>query len=160
MIGLSLSDERRLPVVGAFAFLHSTPSHFKTIFSRQYDPCEPYPPSLVGQTRCFRISDTQEFTLAGKQWCRQRDIHNSNIELLAKCNRGLSKGGRVAIERPQYLGALQAFAVYEPMFEPITLLDNGKDSNCKTGLRLAFELFFSEKLFFKIWLTTILINIF
>ena len=39
----------------------------------------------------------------------------------------LNKGDRVAIERPGYLGALQAFAVYEPIFEPVSLLDDGID---------------------------------
>jgi len=39
----------------------------------------------------------------------------------------LNKGDRVAIERPGYLGALQAFAVYEPIFEPVPLLDDGID---------------------------------
>ncbi|MHC4558634.1 MAG: aminotransferase-like domain-containing protein [Planctomycetota bacterium] len=39
----------------------------------------------------------------------------------------LNKGDRIAIERPGYLGALQAFAIYEPEFEPIPLLDDGID---------------------------------
>jgi 2-aminoadipate transaminase len=39
----------------------------------------------------------------------------------------LNKGDRVAVERPGYLGALQAFAIYEPEFEPIPLLDDGID---------------------------------
>jgi len=85
---LNLLDERRLPIVGDFAFLHSTPSHFKTILSGQYDAYEPYPPELVGQARCFQISDTSEFTLASKEWCRQRGIYNPRIELLAKRDRG------------------------------------------------------------------------
>ena len=39
----------------------------------------------------------------------------------------LNKGDRVAVERPGYLGALQAFAIFEPMFEPVPLLDDGID---------------------------------
>jgi 2-aminoadipate transaminase len=39
----------------------------------------------------------------------------------------LNKGDRIAIERPGYLGALQAFAIYEPEFNPISLLDDGID---------------------------------
>ncbi|MHC4728429.1 MAG: aminotransferase-like domain-containing protein [Planctomycetota bacterium] len=39
----------------------------------------------------------------------------------------LNKGDRVAVERPGYLGALQAFAVFEPMFEPVPLLNDGID---------------------------------
>ena len=34
----------------------------------------------------------------------------------------LNKADRIAIERPGYLGALQAFAIYEPAFESIPLL--------------------------------------
>ncbi|MHC4806841.1 MAG: aminotransferase-like domain-containing protein [Planctomycetota bacterium] len=39
----------------------------------------------------------------------------------------LNKEDRIAIERPGYLGAIQAFGVYEPMFEAIPLLDDGID---------------------------------
>ncbi len=33
----------------------------------------------------------------------------------------------VAIERPGYLGAIQAFSVYQPQFHPVPLLDDGVD---------------------------------
>lgn len=33
----------------------------------------------------------------------------------------------IAIERPGYLGAIQAFSVYEPQFHPVSLLDDGVD---------------------------------
>jgi 2-aminoadipate transaminase len=39
----------------------------------------------------------------------------------------LNKDDRVVIERPGYLGAIQAFSVYEPIFEPIPLLEDGID---------------------------------
>ena len=39
----------------------------------------------------------------------------------------LNKGDRIAIERPGYLGAIQAFGIYEPEFVPIPLLDDGID---------------------------------
>ena len=39
----------------------------------------------------------------------------------------LNKGDRVVIERPGYLGAIQAFGIYEPEFVPIPLLDDGID---------------------------------
>ncbi len=41
----------------------------------------------------------------------------------------LNEGDRVLIERPGYLGAIQAFATYEPAFEPIPLLDDGIDTD-------------------------------
>ncbi|NLZ04781.1 MAG: PLP-dependent aminotransferase family protein [Phycisphaerae bacterium] len=41
----------------------------------------------------------------------------------------------IAIERPGYLGAIQAFSVYEPQFHPVPLLEDGVDLD-----RLADEL--------------------
>ena len=39
----------------------------------------------------------------------------------------LNKGDRVIIERPGYLGAIQAFGIFEPEFVPVPLLDDGMD---------------------------------
>lgn len=39
----------------------------------------------------------------------------------------LNQGDAMIIERPGYLGAIQAFAMYEPEFLPVPLLDNGID---------------------------------
>ena len=39
----------------------------------------------------------------------------------------IGRGDAVAIERPAYLGAIQAFSVYEPLFCPVPLLDDGAD---------------------------------
>ena len=39
----------------------------------------------------------------------------------------LNKGDRIIIERPGYLGAIQAFGIFEPEFMPIPLLDDGID---------------------------------
>ncbi len=41
----------------------------------------------------------------------------------------LNAGDRVVIERPGYLGAIQAFSIYEPVFEPIPLLEDGIDTD-------------------------------
>lgn len=40
----------------------------------------------------------------------------------------LNAGDRVVIERPGYLGAIQAFSFYEPVFEPVPLLEDGIDT--------------------------------
>ena len=40
----------------------------------------------------------------------------------------LNKGDRIIIERPGYLGALQAFGIFEPEFVPIPLLEDGIDT--------------------------------
>jgi 2-aminoadipate transaminase len=39
----------------------------------------------------------------------------------------INAGDNVAIERPGYLGAIQAFSLYEPRFLPVNLLENGLD---------------------------------
>jgi 2-aminoadipate transaminase len=39
----------------------------------------------------------------------------------------IDSGDHVAIERPGYLGAIQAFSLYEPIFHPIVLHDDGPD---------------------------------
>ncbi len=39
----------------------------------------------------------------------------------------IGKNDKIAIEKPAYLGAIQAFSVYEPQFCPVSLLDDGVD---------------------------------
>ncbi|PKL58975.1 MAG: aspartate aminotransferase, partial [Methanomicrobiales archaeon HGW-Methanomicrobiales-5] len=39
----------------------------------------------------------------------------------------LNSGDHIAIERPGYLGAIQAFSLYEPVFHPVNMLDDGPD---------------------------------
>jgi 2-aminoadipate transaminase len=39
----------------------------------------------------------------------------------------IGAGDHIAIERPGYLGAIQAFSLYEPVFHPITLENDGPD---------------------------------
>ena len=42
----------------------------------------------------------------------------------------LDPGDPVFIERPGYLGAIQAFSLYESAFRPVPLLDDGPDIDC------------------------------
>ena len=39
----------------------------------------------------------------------------------------IGKNDKIVIERPAYLGAIQAFSVYEPQFCPVSLIDDGVD---------------------------------
>ena len=39
----------------------------------------------------------------------------------------IDAGDHIAIERPGYLGAIQAFSLYEPVFHPVNLNENGLD---------------------------------
>ena len=47
------------------------------------------------------------------------------LDLLGKVF--IDKGDAVAVERPAYLGAIQAFSVYEPQFHMVPLLEDGVD---------------------------------
>ncbi len=49
------------------------------------------------------------------------------IDLIGKIF--LDKGDQIVIERPGYLGAIQAFSMYEPIFQSIPLLDDGIDTD-------------------------------
>ncbi len=49
------------------------------------------------------------------------------IDLIGKVF--LNKGDRVVIERPGYLGAIQAFSIFEPTFKSVPLLDDGIDTD-------------------------------
>ena len=40
----------------------------------------------------------------------------------------LNAGDRIVLERPGYLGAIQAFSLYEPVFESVPLLEDGIDT--------------------------------
>jgi 2-aminoadipate transaminase len=40
----------------------------------------------------------------------------------------INAGDHIAIERPGYLGAIQAFSLYEPVFHSVNLLDDGPDT--------------------------------
>jgi 2-aminoadipate transaminase len=56
----------------------------------------------------------------------------------------LDPGDPIAIERPGYLGAIQAFSLFEPVFHPVPLLDDGPEipvlaeTMSKTPIRLFY----------------------
>ncbi len=50
------------------------------------------------------------------------------LDLLAKVF--LNEGDEIVIEEPGYLGAIQAFSVYQPSFKTVPLRENGMDINC------------------------------
>ncbi len=57
----------------------------------------------------------------------------------------LDKGDQIVIERPGYLGAIQAFSMYEPIFQSIPLLDDGIDTDLleRTFMRNRIKLFYA-----------------
>jgi 2-aminoadipate transaminase len=65
------------------------------------------------------------------------------IDLIGKVF--LDKGDQIVIERPGYVGAIQAFSMYEPIFQSIPLLDNGIDTDLleRTFMRNKIKLFYA-----------------
>jgi len=64
----------------------------------------------------LRVSPDEILITNGSQQC---------LDLIGKVIIGT--GDHVAIERPGYLGAIQAFSLYEPVFHPVTLRSDGPD---------------------------------
>lgn len=72
-----------------------------------------------------------------QRYCQKKELKVSPDEILITngSQQGLDLVGKifidkddaVVIERPAYLGAVQAFAVYEPKFCPVPLLEDGVD---------------------------------
>lgn len=66
----------------------------------------------------MRVSPDEILITNGSQQC---------LDLVGKVF--LNKGDRIIIERPGYLGAIQAFSIFEPEFVPIPLLEDGIDTD-------------------------------
>lgn len=64
----------------------------------------------------LQVSPEEILITNGSQQC---------LDLIGKVIIGT--GDHVAIERPGYLGAIQAFSLYEPVFRPVTLRTDGPD---------------------------------
>ena len=78
----------------------------------------------------LREKIAQRYTLKGL------NVNPGNILITNGSQQGLdllgkifiNEGDRVIIEEPGYLGAIQAFSIFKPEFVPVTLLDNGIDT--------------------------------
>ena len=81
-----------------------------------YQPLREYIAQRYLEKKNLDISAEQILITNGSQ---------QGLDLLGKIFIG--KDERIAIEQPAYLGAIQAFAVYEPLFYPMPLLDDGVD---------------------------------
>ena len=88
----------------------------------QYSTTEGYPPlrrfiaERYKKRLGMEISPDEILITNGSQQC---------LDLIGKIL--ISPGDRVAIERPGYLGAIQVFSLYEPVFVPIDLRNDGPD---------------------------------
>lgn len=89
----------------------------------QYSTTEGYPPlRKYIADRYFRkygleVNPDEILITNGSQQC---------LDLIGKVF--LNKGDQVLIESPGYLGAIQAFSIFEPIFQPVQLLDDGIDT--------------------------------
>jgi 2-aminoadipate transaminase len=88
----------------------------------QYGTTEGYAPLREFITRRYR--DKQGLDVSPDEIL----ITNGSQQALDLVGKVLiDKGDAIAIERPAYLGAIQAFAAYEPTFCPVPLTDEGAD---------------------------------
>jgi 2-aminoadipate transaminase len=81
-----------------------------------YQPLREYIAQRYLQNKGLAVSADEILITNGSQ---------QGLDLIGKVFIG--KGDRIAIERPAYLGAIQAFSVYEPQFYPVPLLEDGMD---------------------------------
>ena len=84
--------------------------------SEGYQPLREYIAQRYLKKRGLAVSADEILITNGSQ---------QGLDLIGKVFIG--KGDKIAIERPAYLGAIQAFSVYEPDFCPVPLLENGVD---------------------------------
>ena len=88
----------------------------------QYGTTEGYPPLREYIARRYRktegleVSPDEILITNGSQQA---------LDLVGKVF--IDRQDAIAIERPGYLGAIQAFSVYEPQFHPVPLLEDGVD---------------------------------
>jgi 2-aminoadipate transaminase len=81
-----------------------------------YQPLREYIAQRYLQKKGLAVSADEILITNGSQ---------QGLDLIGKVFIG--RGDRIAIERPAYLGAIQAFSVYEPQFCPVPLLEDGVD---------------------------------
>jgi len=90
-----------------------------------YLPLREYIAERYQKKHDLRISPEEILITNGSQ---------QGIDLVAKIL--LNKGDHVIIERPGYVGAIQAISLYEPEFHAVTMDENGVDTD---ELRAVFE---------------------
>ena len=82
-----------------------------------YLPLREYIAKRYLDKKGLKISPDEILITNGSQQC---------LDLIGKTF--LNKGDHVAIERPGYLGTIQAFSMFEPAFHSVPLLDDGIDT--------------------------------
>ena len=88
-----------------------------------YRPLREYIAQRYHQKKGLTVSADEILITNGSQ---------QGLDLIGKVFIG--KGDAIAIERPGYLGAIQAFSVYEPQFHMVPLLEDGVDVDRLRGI--------------------------
>jgi 2-aminoadipate transaminase len=97
----------------------------------QYSATEGYQP--LREYIAQRYQDKKKLDISAEQILITNGSQQG-LDLIGKVLIG--KGDRIVIEKPAYLGAIQAFSVYEPLFYPVRLLEEGMDTE---GLKNVLE---------------------
>jgi 2-aminoadipate transaminase len=97
----------------------------------QYSTTEGYQP--LREYIAQRYQDKKKLDISAEQILITNGSQQG-LDLIGKVLIG--KGDRIVIEKPAYLGAIQAFSVYEPLFYPVRLLEEGMDTE---GLKNVLE---------------------
>jgi 2-aminoadipate transaminase len=84
--------------------------------SEGYTPLRDYVAQRYRHTRGLDVSPDEVLITNGSQQA---------LDLLGKVF--IDRNDAIAIERPAYLGAIQAFSAYEPQFRPVPLAEDGID---------------------------------
>ncbi len=89
-----------------------------------YLPLRKYIAARYLRKKGLKISPDEILITNGSQQC---------LDLAGKTF--LNTGDHVAIERPVYLGTIQAFSMFEPAFHSVPLLDDGIDTASLEGIK-------------------------
>lgn len=107
--GISAAAERVLAQDGKVALQYST--------TEGYLPLRQFIADRYKKRLGLSVSTDEILITNGSQQC---------LDLIGKVF--INAGDHIAIERPGYLGAIQAFSLYEPCFHPVTLHEDGPDT--------------------------------
>ena len=106
--GISLAAATVLGQEGRTVLQYST--------TEGYLPLRQFIAERYGKRLGLSVSPDEILITNGSQQC---------LDLIGKVF--IDTGDHIAIERPGYLGAIQAFSLYEPVFHPVNLDKNGLD---------------------------------
>jgi 2-aminoadipate transaminase len=112
----ALIDVEGIRIAAASVLEHDGPCALQYSTTEGYLPLRQFIADRYRKRLGLSISPDEILITNGSQQC---------LDLIGKVIIG--SGDHVAIERPGYLGAIQAFSLYEPVFHPVPLRNDGPD---------------------------------